>query len=66
MLSANIKKLREQKKLPKDKLARLVDIPYNSLLKIESGKSNNPKCEMFSKLTDALGVSIDRLVVKKI
>ena len=39
MLSSNIKKLRKQKKLSQDKLARLADIPYNTLVKIESGKT---------------------------
>ena len=62
MLSSNIKKLRNQKKLSQDQLARLADIPYNTLVKIESGKSSNPTFETLSKLADALEVSIDRLV----
>ena len=66
MLSANIKKLRKQKKLSQDKLARLADIPYNTLVKIESGKSNNPTFETLSKLADALEVSIDGLVGRKL
>lgn len=61
MLSLNLKKLRNQKKLSQDKLARLADIPYNTLVKIESGKSNNPTFETLVKLSDALGVSIDEL-----
>ena len=65
MLSANIKKLRNQKKLSQDKLARLADIPYNTLIKIESGRSNNPTFETLSKLADALGVSIDKLAGRK-
>lgn len=65
MLSANIKKLRKQKKLSQDKLARLADIPYNTLVKIESGKSNNPTFVTLSKLADALGVSMDGLVGRK-
>ena len=65
MLSANIKKLRKQKKLSQDKLARLSDIPYNTLVKIESGKSNNPTFATLSKLADALEVSIDELVGRR-
>ena len=61
MLAANIKKLRKEKKLSQDKLARLADVPYNTLIKIESGRSNNPTFETLSKLADALEVSIDEL-----
>lgn len=65
MLSANIKKLRKLKKLSQDKLARLADIPYNTLIKVESGRSNNPTFETLSKLADALEVSIDELAGRK-
>jgi transcriptional regulator with XRE-family HTH domain len=65
MLSSNIKKLRKQKRLSQDKLARLADIPYNTFIKIESGRSNNPTFETLSKLADALGVSIDKLAGRK-
>lgn len=65
MLSTNIKKLRKQKKLSQDKLARLADIPYNTLVKIESGKSNNPTFETLLKLANALDVTIDELVGRK-
>lgn len=65
MLSINIKKLRRQKKLSQDKLARLADIPYNTLVKLEPGKSNNPTFQTLAKLADALQVSIDQLVGKE-
>jgi len=65
MLSENIKKLRKQKKLSQDKLARLADIPYNTLIKIESGRSSNPTLETLTKIADALGVSLDELARRK-
>ncbi|MFH1778338.1 MAG: helix-turn-helix transcriptional regulator [Candidatus Omnitrophota bacterium] len=65
MLSVNIKKLRKQKKLSQDRLARLADIPYNTLVKIESGKSNNPTFETLSKLADVFNISIDELAGRK-
>ena len=65
MLSINLKKLRKQKKLSQDKLARAADIPYNTLVKIESGKSNNPTFETLSKLADVFNVSIDELTGRK-
>ncbi len=48
-------------KISQDKLARLADIPYNTLVKIESGKSNNPTFETLSKLADVFNISIDKL-----
>ena len=65
MLSNNIKKLRTQKKLSQDKLARLADMPYNTLVKLESGKSKNPTFETLSKLADTLEVSIDKLTGRR-
>ena len=65
MLSTNVKKLRNQKKLSQDQLARLADIPYNTLVKIESGRSNNPTFETLSKLADVFGISIDQLTGRK-
>lgn len=65
MLADNIKKLRRQRKLSQDKLARLADVPYNTLIKLESGMSNNPTFETLTKLADALGVSLDKLTGRK-
>ena len=65
MIAINVKRLRKQKQLSQDKLARLADIPYNTLVKIESGKSDNPTFETLSKLADVFGVSIDELVGRK-
>jgi len=65
MLAKNLKKLRKQKKLSQEKLARLVDISYNTVSKIEAGKAKNPTFETLSKLADVFGVSIDELVGRK-
>lgn len=62
MLAQNIKKLRKQKKLSQDKLARLADIAYNTLVKIESGRATNPTAKTLSRLADVFGVSIDELM----
>ena len=65
MLAKNLKKLRKQKRLSQEKLARLVDISYNTISKIEAGKAKNPTFETLSKLSDVFGVSIDELVGRK-
>jgi transcriptional regulator with XRE-family HTH domain len=62
MLAQNVRKLRKQKKLSQEKLARLADISYNTIVKIEAGKAENPTFETLSKLADAFSVSIDELV----
>lgn len=61
MLAQNLKRLRKQRKLSQEKLARLADISYNTIIKIETGKANNPTFETLSKLADAFGVSMDEL-----
>jgi transcriptional regulator with XRE-family HTH domain len=65
MFAKNLKRLRKQKKLSQEKLARLVDISYNTISKIEAGKAKNPTFETLSKLADVFGVSIDELVGRK-
>ncbi len=65
MLAKNLKRLRKQKKLSQEKLARLVDISYNTISKIEAGKAKNPTFETLSRLADIFGVSIDELTGRK-
>ena len=65
MLASNIKRLRKLKNISQEKLARLADISYNTVVKIEGGKANNPTFETLSKLADAFGISIDELVGRK-
>lgn len=66
MLAKNLKRLRKQKKLSQEKLARLVDISYNTISKIEAGKAKNPTFETLSRLADVFGVSIDELTGRKL
>ena len=61
MLAKNLKRLRKQKKLSQEKLARLVDISYNTISKIEAGKAKNPTFDTLAKLADVFGISIDEL-----
>jgi len=62
IIGENIKKLRLQKNLSQDKLARLADIAFPTLTKIESGETPNPTIETVKKIAAALGVSIDELM----
>ena len=62
MIGKNIKRLRQQKKLSQERLARLTDISLNTLTKIESGFTKRPSIETIHKISKALEVSLDELV----
>lgn len=61
-LSNNIKRLREAKRLSQEKLARLVDVANNTLIKMESGENKNPTLETLKKVAKALEISVDDLI----
>jgi transcriptional regulator with XRE-family HTH domain len=61
MLGKNIKKYRQAKGLSQDKLAKLADVTYTTLVKIESGANSNPTIKTLKKISDALRVSLDAL-----
>ena len=58
----NLKKLRNKKEWSQEKLAREAGISYQTLIKIEQGRIQNPKLEALIKLAKVLGVSLDELV----
>ena len=62
MLSENIKKHRVKLGLTQEGLARKADIPYNSLIKLESGAIKDPRVGTLKKIAEALGISIDELI----
>jgi len=62
MLGKNIKKIRQKRKLTQDKLARLADVPYTSLTKIETGVIKRPSVQVVAKIAKALNITIDDLV----
>lgn len=60
-LTANIKRLRRQKSLTQDALAKRAKLNYNTLVKIESNPKANPTLSTLLKLSKALRVSLDDL-----
>lgn len=58
MLGKKIRELR-QKCFSQEKLARLADISYNTIVKIESGESKNPIFQTMVGISKALGISLD-------
>ena len=61
-LSKNLRKLREQKGLSQERLARLADVANNTIIKMESGENKNPTLDTLQKLAKALAVSVDDLI----
>jgi len=61
MLAKRIRKLRNKKGLSQEKLARLADVSYNTIVKIESGDSKNPTFQTMIGIGKALGISLDDL-----
>lgn len=61
-IGKNIKKLRKQKGLSQDRLSKLADISYNTVIKLESGGIINPSIDTLQKLAKALDVSVDNLL----
>mgnify|MGYP001563190861 FL=1 len=60
-LSKNLKKLRKQKGLSQDRLAKLADVANNTIIKIEQGENINPTLDTLKKITKALDVGLDEL-----
>ncbi|PIQ90521.1 MAG: hypothetical protein COV71_04060 [Candidatus Omnitrophica bacterium CG11_big_fil_rev_8_21_14_0_20_41_12] len=62
MLGENIRKVRKKRKLTQDKLARVADIPYTTLTKIETGVIKRPSVQAVAKIAEALSVTVDELI----
>jgi transcriptional regulator with XRE-family HTH domain len=62
MLGKNIKRIRQTRNLTQDKLARLADIPYTTITKIETGVIKQPSVQAVAKIAKALDVSVDKLI----
>ena len=61
-IAKNIKKYRNKLGVSQDKLSKLADVTYNTIIKIESGANINPTIETLSKIAKALNVSVDDLI----
>ncbi len=61
-IGETIKKYRLQKGMSQDKLSKLADVAFHTVVKIESGDTPNPTIETVKKIADALSVSIDELM----
>ncbi|NLJ39633.1 MAG: helix-turn-helix transcriptional regulator [Candidatus Atribacteria bacterium] len=61
-IGENIRKYRQQKGMSQDRLSKLANVAFHTIVKIESGETTNPTIETVKKIADALGVSLDDLM----
>jgi len=61
-LAENIKKYRNKMSISQDRLSKLADVTYNTIIKIEAGTNKNPTIETLSKIAKALNVGVDDLL----
>jgi len=61
-IGENIRKYRLQKDMSQDRLSKLADVAFHTIVKIESGETPNPTIETVRKIAAALGIGIDDLM----
>ena len=61
-IADNIKKYRNKLGVSQDRLSKLADVTYNTIIKIESGANINPTIGTLSKIAKALNVGVDDLI----
>jgi len=61
-IGETIKKYRQEKGISQDKLSKLADVAFHTVVKIESGDTPNPTIDTIKKIAAALGVSVDELL----
>lgn len=61
-IGKKIKERRAKLKLTQDELARKADIPYTTLVKIETGAVKSPSVDTMRKIALALDITIDELI----
>lgn len=60
-IGQKIRAWRAKRDLTQDELAKKADIPYPTLIKIESDTVTNPTLETITKIAAGLGVTLDEL-----
>lgn len=61
-IGETIRKYRLQKGISQDKLSKLADVAFHTIVKIESGDTPNPTIDTVRKVAAALDISVDDLL----
>lgn len=62
MISKRLKELRKEYNWTQQELAQKANLSFNAITKIGQGAARHPILKTLIKLSDAFGVSIDKLV----
>ena len=65
MISENVRRIRKNKDLSQDKLAKIAGITLTTLVKIEAGTNDNPTIKTLKKTAHALEVTVNDLLVEE-
>ncbi|MCD4705318.1 helix-turn-helix domain-containing protein [bacterium] len=61
-IAKNIKKLRKEKGISQDRLSKLANISYNTIIKIENGAIQNPGIDTVQKIAQVFKIKVDDLI----
>lgn len=61
-IGGKIKRWRKIKEMTQDELSKKADIPYPTLVKIESDAVKNPSIETMMKIANGLEITLDELI----
>lgn len=61
-IGVNMKKYRAKSGISQDRLSKMADVTYHTIIKIESGVNKNPTIETLGNIAKALGVGVDDLI----
>ncbi|MBZ1348939.1 MAG: helix-turn-helix domain-containing protein [Candidatus Liptonbacteria bacterium] len=63
-IGKNLKKLRQEKGILQDRLSKLADLSFNTVVTVELGANPNPTIETLMKITKTLGVGLEEIYRK--
>ena len=61
-IGKNIRHYRKKLGLSQDKLSKLAEVAYNTVIKIESGENPNPTIDTLTKIAKALNIKVATLI----
>lgn len=61
-IAVNLKRIRKEKQITMEGLARQANVSLNTVVKIETGVNTNPKIETLVKICRVLGATVDELI----
>ena len=61
-IAGNLKKLRKQKGISKDRLSKRADLSLNTIVNVESGVNPNPTIDTLTRIANGLEVGVEKLI----